>query len=83
MITTNVITLLVTSQNTNEKFIVSTNKDSLTAMAGKMKDGYKIDKILEFDTAQNKFKKVRKGLVKVWTDHCIEFQIQAEKQRLF
>lgn len=83
MITTNVITLLVTAKNTSEKIIVNTEKDSLRQLAEKMRNGYQVDKVLEFQYGKHKFVMVRKGLVKGWTDHCTEFLIEAEKQNIY
>lgn len=83
MITTNVITLLVTAKNTNEKVIVNTEKDSLRQLAEKMRNGYQVDNILEFQWSKHKFVKVRKDLIRGWTDHCTEFLIEAEKQNIY
>jgi len=83
MITTNVITLLVTAKNTNEKLIVNTESESLRKLAEKMRNGYQVDKILEFQWSKHKFVRARKDLVKGWTDHCTDFQIEAEKQNIY
>lgn len=83
MITTNVITLLVTAINTNEKVIVNTQNESLIQLAEKMRSGYQIDKILEFQWSKHKFVRTNKSRVKAWTDHCTEFATEAEKQNIY
>lgn len=83
MITTNVITLLVTAKNTSEKVIVNTQSESLKQLAEKMRSGYQIDKILEFQWSKHKFVRTSKSLIKAWTDHCTEFANEADKQNIY
>lgn len=83
MITTNVITLLVTAKNTNEKVIINIQTESLKQLAEKMRNGYQIDKILEFQWGKHNFVRVNKNLIKSWTDHCTEFATEAEKQNIY
>ena len=83
MITTNVITLLVTAKNTNEKVIINIQTESLKQLAEKMRNGYQVDKILEFQWNKHKFVRTNKSRVKAWTNHCTEFVTEAEKQKIY